>query len=288
MWIAIIISLSVGVFAARRIIGESDSHRAFDRSIAASEAQRMSDRGGDDSEPLELHKQEIGERIDAPEFSGERWRRPECAECGNTLDTLALRCRAHRHPQRRSNAIVMIATPLLLASMALAAPSLWVWPAYAVFAAASVLLFITDVDTSLIPYRMIQPAVLVGFSLLTFGWLADRESGTILIAAGGAFAYWGAMSLLGAVGTLIFRRTSMGGGDLKLAFFIGGFAGYLGWATVVIAGIGGFLIGGILSIVLLATRVRGMKDAIPFGPFMIIAGIVAVVWGSAITDWYLG
>jgi leader peptidase (prepilin peptidase)/N-methyltransferase len=288
MWIAIIISLAVGVFAARRIIGESDSHRAFDRSIEASEAQRKSDSGDEVSEPLERHKQEIGERIDAPEFSGERWPRPECAECGSMLDTLALRCRTHRHPQRRSNAFVMIATPLLLAWMAVAAPSLWVWPAYAVFAAASVLLFVTDVDTSLIPYRMILPAVVVGFSLLTIGWLADRESGSIVIAAGGAFAYWGALFLVGEGGRLIFKRTSMGGGDFNLAFFIGGFTGYLGWASVLIAGIGGFLIGGVLSIILLITRVRGMKDAIPFGPFMIIAGIVAVVWGSAITDWYLG
>ena len=39
-----------------------------------------------------------------------------------------------------------------------------------------------------------------------------------------------------------------------------------------------FLLGGVLSLVLLATRIRGRKDAIPFGPWLALGCVVAVLW----------
>jgi leader peptidase (prepilin peptidase)/N-methyltransferase len=244
MWIVSVVSLVLGVFASRRIIAESDAHRLFE---------------------------------------ADRWTEPICADCGAPLRLTTLHCTLHRHPQRRSNIAITVATPVLIGAMALVVPSLWVWPAYGVFAAASVLLFVTDVDTQLIPNRILVRALAVGFPMLVVGWLIDRDSGSLITAAAAAFAYFAAMYLLALI-----ARGGLGYGDVKLAFLIGGFCGFLGWSYVVIAGIGAFLIGGLVAIVLLVTRVRGRKDAIAFGPFMIVAGIVAVIWGSAITDWYLG
>lgn len=244
MWIAIAVSLVLGVLASRRIIAESDAHRLFE---------------------------------------ADRWSEPVCDDCGGPLGITTLRCSQHRHAQRRSNGLVLVVTPLLIAAMAFAAPSLWVWPAYGVFAAASVLLFITDLDTQLIPNRILLRAVVAGFGLLAAGWLAAQHSGSILNAAGGAVAYFAAM-----YGLALVARGGLGYGDVKLAILIGGFTGYLGWSSVLIAGVGAFLLGGIVSIVLLITRIRGRKDAIAFGPFMIVSGIIVVVWGSAITEWYLG
>jgi leader peptidase (prepilin peptidase)/N-methyltransferase len=86
----------------------------------------------------------------------------------------------------------------------------------------------------------------------------------------------------------LIARGGLGYGDVKLAILIGAFTGFLGWNHVLVAGFGAFLIGGTVSLVLLATRLRSRKDAIAFGPFMIAAGLVAVVWGSAISDWYRG
>jgi leader peptidase (prepilin peptidase)/N-methyltransferase len=44
----------------------------------------------------------------------------------------------------------------------------------------------------------------------------------------------------------------------------------------------------VVSILLLITRIKGRKDAIPFGPYMVIGAYVAVVSGQQIVDWYLG
>lgn len=77
-------------------------------------------------------------------------------------------------------------------------------------------------------------------------------------------------------------------GDVKLAALIGLFTGFLSWEAVLIAGIGSFLIGGVTSIVLLVFRIRGRKDAIPFGPFMTVAAIVSVLWWQEIAAWYTG
>jgi leader peptidase (prepilin peptidase)/N-methyltransferase len=244
MWIVLVVSLPLGVLAARRIIAESDAHRLF---------------------------------------GTDRWMEPICAECGASLGLLTLACTQHRHPQRRSNLAVLIATPVLVAAMAFTLPSLWVWPAYSVFASANVLLFVTDVDTQLIPNRILARAVAVSVPLLAAGWLLDQDAGSLVTAAGGAGAYFGVMYVLALI-----ARGGLGYGDVKLAILIGAFTGFLGWDHVLVAGVGAFLIGGTVSLILLATRLRGRKDAIAFGPFMIVAGLIAALWGSAISDWYQG
>ena len=75
----------------------------------------------------------------------------------------------------------------------------------------------------------------------------------------------------------LLTRGGMGMGDVKLALSIGALTGYLSWESVVVATMVAFLIGGGVSAYLLATGRSGRKDAIPFGPFMII-GAFAAVW----------
>ena len=45
---------------------------------------------------------------------------------------------------------------------------------------------------------------------------------------------------------------------------------------------------GLLAATLLALKVRGRKDAIPFGPFLAGAGLVSLFWGQTIFDRYQG
>ena len=46
--------------------------------------------------------------------------------------------------------------------------------------------------------------------------------------------------------------------------------------------------GGVTSVLLLVTRIRGRKDHIPFGPYMVAGSYLALVAGAEIVDWYLG
>jgi leader peptidase (prepilin peptidase)/N-methyltransferase len=86
----------------------------------------------------------------------------------------------------------------------------------------------------------------------------------------------------------LIARGALGLGDVKLAFLLGLFVGYLGWGHLVVAVLGAFILGGLVALVLLLTRRASRKDSIPFGPFMTTAAIVAVIFGDAIIDWYLG
>lgn len=218
-------------------------------------------------------------RMDRPD----RWITPMCDQCGGPLGVLTTQCRTNRHPQRRWNLVVMVVNTVLMVVMVGVVPSLWLWPAYAVFTAAMVLLTVTDLDTKLIPNRMLGPSLALGGALLGIGWLFDTSAGSPLRALGGAAGYFAAMYLLA-----ILARGGLGFGDVKLAALIGLFTGFLSWEAVLIAGIGSFLIGGVTSIVLLVFRIRGRKDAIPFGPFMTVAAIVSVLWWQEISAWYTG
>ncbi len=213
----------------------------------------------------------------------DRWLTPVCATCGRELSLTTAHCRLHRHPQPRRNLVIILVTAILFSAMVPAVPSLWVWPAYAVFAGACVLLTVTDLDTKLIPNRILGPSIAVGSVLLVGGWLAATESGSLVRSLGGGLAYFAVMYILA-----LLARGGLGFGDVKLAFLIGIFAGYLSWGAVVVAGLGGFIIGGMVSIGLLLARTRGRKDEIPFGPFMTVAGVIAVLWGPQVISWYSG
>jgi len=44
--------------------------------------------------------------------------------------------------------------------------------------------------------------------------------------------------------------------------------------------------GGITAVILLATRKKGRKQAIPFGPFLALGTMLALIWGNSIWGWY--
>lgn len=81
------------------------------------------------------------------------------------------------------------------------------------------------------------------------------------------------------------RGKGMGFGDVKLAFFIGVVLGWWQWAVV--AMVIAFLTGAIVGVILIALNKKGLKSAIPFGPFMLGGMIVAKVFGDAIWMSYM-
>jgi leader peptidase (prepilin peptidase)/N-methyltransferase len=49
----------------------------------------------------------------------------------------------------------------------------------------------------------------------------------------------------------------------------------------------GIILGGIVGVVLLAFKLKGRKDVIPYGTFLAIGPIVTLLWGIDIQDWYM-
>ena len=82
----------------------------------------------------------------------------------------------------------------------------------------------------------------------------------------------------------IISRGGMGFGDVKMAALIGLVTGF---PNVLVAVLGGIILGGLAAIVLLVFHIKKRKEAIPFGPFLSFATIATLIWGSQIFNWYM-
>jgi prepilin signal peptidase PulO-like enzyme (type II secretory pathway) len=104
------------------------------------------------------------------------------------------------------------------------------------------------------------------------------EPGIASAALGGGIGF--ALFLLIA----IVSRGGMGWGDVKLAALIGLATGFpLVFVAIVIAAISG----GIVAIALMIAKKGKRREAIPFGPFLSLATMITLLWGSNILRWYL-
>lgn len=177
--------------------------------------------------------------------------------------------------------IVAIVMASLFAATAMVVDTDRVLPSYLWFVAVTVTLMLTDLDSKLIPNRILFPGTAVGFVLLVLGAFPDR--GAVLRALAG-----GAIYFLLLLAIALIARGGFGFGDVKLAFLLGLFTSYRSWETLVVAVLAAFLSGGLVSVVLILFRIRDRKDAIPFGPYLIIGAYAAIGWAGTIATWYSG
>ena len=177
--------------------------------------------------------------------------------------------------------MVAAATAVLFALTPLVVGVDWVLPGYLWFVAVTVTLTLTDLDTKLIPNRILGPGTLVGLVLLLGG--AIIENGPIVRPLAGGAVYFVLLLVLALI-----ARGGFGFGDVKLAFLLGLFTAYQSWETLIVAMFAAFLLGGLVSAILVAFRIRSRKDSIPFGPYLVVGAYLAIVWAGTIASWYLG
>jgi leader peptidase (prepilin peptidase)/N-methyltransferase len=158
----------------------------------------------------------------------------------------------------------------------------------AFYACLFIIVFVIDLEHSLILNKIVYPSMVVALllSLIPQSWLKQETWLTTTIEPGIASAALG-----GAIGFAVFlvialvSRGGMGWGDVKLAALIGLATGFpLVFVAIIMAAI----LGGIVAVILLATRRRGRREMIPFGPFLAVAAMATLLWGSTILRWYLG
>ncbi len=120
-----------------------------------------------------------------------------------------------------------------------------------------------DWEHGLIPNELNAALAIVGLGLA----LLDGVPGILMSLFGGVVG-GGLLLGLSLVGRLVFRRPSVGGGDVKLAMAIGIFVGWMGFIDVLMAA---SLIGAAIGLVLkLANRIKPFRE-VPFAP-MLFAG----------------
>lgn len=177
---------------------------------------------------------------------------------------------------------VELITAAGFAVMALSIGAKWVLPAYLLFAAVLVALSVIDIDTRKIPNRLLYPAGMAGALLLVTGSLLDSDARDLVWAAVGA-----AMGFAILFAIWLVAPGGMGYGDVRLAAYLGLHLGYLSPGHVAVGLFVGFLLGAVSGIFLLVAGGRDGRTKIPFGPFLAMGAVVAVVFGDPLIDIYL-
>jgi leader peptidase (prepilin peptidase)/N-methyltransferase len=159
----------------------------------------------------------------------------------------------------------------------------WALPAYLLLFAALLVVSVIDLESYRIPNRILIPATVAAIPLLALAALGQGHPGAFLRAVAGGAAAFGALLVM----ALISPR-GMGMGDVKLAFLLGLYLGYLGWGELALGLFAGFLLGAVIGLGLIVSGLRSRKDAVPFGPFLAAGTVVAVLWGEPVLRWYGG
>lgn len=217
-----------------------------------------------------------------------------CPSCGAAIrprDNVPLlgwlllrgRCRDCRAPISVRYPLVEAGTGAAFAGVALVVGESWALPAYWAATAVALALALVDLDHKRIPNAILFPGLAISWVLLAAGALGDRDPGSLVRAAGGAAGYF-ALLLVVALAA----RGGFGFGDVKLGLLLGTFLAHRSWEVLAVGVFSAFAAGGLLGALLLATRRAGRKDAIPFGPSMVLGAAVALAFGAAIAGWYLG
>lgn len=124
-------------------------------------------------------------------------------------------------------------------------------------------------DSSTIPTSL----VLFAFSW-SMGWHTwpDMVLGVLV----GAGFFW--------VQYFLSKGKWVGGGDVRLGLLMGVI---LGWQNVIFALMLAYILGAIVSLILVALKKKELKSETPFGTYLAVATLVAMLWGEEIVGWYL-
>lgn len=146
-----------------------------------------------------------------------------------------------------------------------------------------IVLMVIDWERGLILNRIVVPAMVAAIviSAIFSIFLPDIE----IVPFIGRAAAGGGIGLALFFLIVIVSRGGMGWGDVKLAALIGLVFGFPLFFVALLIGV---ILGGVVAALLLLLKVKKRKEAIPFGPFLALASIITLLWGSGILDWYRG
>jgi leader peptidase (prepilin peptidase) / N-methyltransferase len=187
--------------------------------------------------------------------------RGRCRSCGESI--------AWRYP------LVELATALLMAlTVVVIGPNEDVWLGLA-FVLLLVPVTVIDIDFRIIPNKLMIAGTVAALAILAVTRPEDIPEHLIAAATAGGFLLVAAIAY----------PAGMGMGDVKLAFVMGLFLG----RDVGVAMLAGLVAGSVVGVAIMARKgaKAGRKTAIPFGPFLAFGGIVGLVAGEPVVDWYL-
>jgi leader peptidase (prepilin peptidase)/N-methyltransferase len=197
------------------------------------------------------------------------WLRAKCSACGASISI--------RYP------LVEALSGALSGYIAWHFGVTWAAVAFMIFAWAMIALAFIDLDTFYLPDSVTLLLLwlgLVAHALQLLPQLKVTLADAVIGAAAGYVCLWSVFWLF----KLATGKEGMGYGDFKLLAAIGA---WLGWKALPLVILLSSLVGAIVGIALIALRRQGREVPIPFGPYLVVAGLIALFWGDSITRKYL-
>ena len=136
-----------------------------------------------------------------------------------------------------------------------------------------------DVDHQLLPDSLVLPLLWLGLITNSFGVFTSLED-ALWGAIAGYLSLWSVYWLF----KLVTGKEGMGYGDFKLLAMLGAWGG---WQVLPLTILLSSLVGAVLGLIMLRLRNAEASTPIPFGPYLAIAGWIALIWGEQITSSYL-
>lgn len=140
-------------------------------------------------------------------------------------------------------------------------------------------LSLIDADTQLLPDSIVLPMLWLGLIINSTGLFTDIHS-ALWGAVFGYLSLW----MVYWVFKLVTGKEGMGYGDFKLLAMLGAWGG---WQVLPLTILLSSLVGAVLGIIILKSRGDSNATPLPFGPYLAIAGWIAIIWGDWITGSYL-
>lgn len=140
-------------------------------------------------------------------------------------------------------------------------------------------LSLIDIEHQLLPDTLVLPMLWLGLILNAFGLFVPLDQ-ALWGAVFGYLSLWTVFWLF----KLVTGKDGMGYGDFKLMALIGAWGG---WQVLPLTLMVSSVVGALAGLCLLRWRNASMGTAMPFGPYLAIAGWIALLWGDQISTFYL-
>lgn len=190
---------------------------------------------------------------------------------------------ARRLTATRLQTLTIVATVALFAGAGVRFGADWVVPGYLVFFLCLVSISVIDSQRQIIPNYIVYPTIFASIPLLALAALAEGEWDRFGNAMLGATLAWLALFVIHLI-----SPGGMGFGDVRLAFVLGLFLGWISLSHVVTGLFLGVVIISVVGVVLAVLRLRSLQEHIAFGPFLAVGSTIAVFAGEAVIRWWSG
>ncbi|GAA6170495.1 type IV prepilin peptidase/methyltransferase PilD [Colwellia sp. KU-HH00111] len=140
-------------------------------------------------------------------------------------------------------------------------------------------LTLIDFDHMLLPDQIVMPLLWLGLLINLDNTFVSLNDAVI----GAAVGYMSLFSVFWLF-KLVTGKEGMGHGDFKLFALFGA---WIGWQLLPILILMASVVGAIVGITLMVLNNHQREQAIPFGPYLAVAGWITLLWGEGIWSWYL-